>query len=147
MKAGTLKQKQAMPGNVYHEKKKFMSEGEGAHAGSLNPLKRDTEEERDEAEEKEAQRLLQLGHTQEVTGMYIEMGNTTMATSSLDGLLIFWDFGSHSIIKKIAHECPLTMMLGFQDGGKQVPDYSRELMSSCELGACMYPQSNSTSAL
>ena len=29
MKAGTLKMKQAMPGNVFHEMKSFMAEGEG----------------------------------------------------------------------------------------------------------------------
>ena len=118
MKAGTLKQKQALPGNVLHEHKKFMSEGTGASAGSLNPIKKiAVEDDDEELEVKEKEKLMQEGHKQDVTGMFIDIANTVMVTSSLDGSLIFWDFGSHTVLDKVIHSSPLTMMIGFQDGG------------------------------
>lgn len=118
MKAGTLQQKQAVPGNVFHEQKKFMKEGTGAYAGSLNPLNKGNEKEEEaEREAKEMLRLGQEGHTQDVTGMFIEIANTIMTTCSLDGQLIFWDFGGHAVLERVIHSSPLTMMIGFQDGG------------------------------
>lgn len=116
MKPGTLKMKQAMPGNVYHEQKSFLSEGLGASAGSLNPVKLalgPTET----AEERALSKRSKEGHKLDVTGMFIDIGNTVMVTCGLDCQLIFWDFGSHAILHKLTHTAPLTMMLGFQDGG------------------------------
>ena len=40
-----------------------------------------------------------------------------MVSCGLDGLLIFWDFRTYCIVSKVAHESPLTQMLGFRDGG------------------------------
>ena len=40
-----------------------------------------------------------------------------MVTCGMDGLLIFWDYGTHAILQKVPHSSPLTMMQGFQDGG------------------------------
>jgi hypothetical protein len=39
MKDSTLKLKEAVPGNVFHERKKFMDEGKGVSSNSLNPKK------------------------------------------------------------------------------------------------------------
>ena len=74
-------------------------------------------EEEAEREAKEMLRLGQEGHTQDVTGMFIEIANTIMTTCSLDGQLIFWDFGGHAVLERVIHSSPLTMMIGFQDGG------------------------------
>jgi U3 small nucleolar RNA-associated protein 21 len=116
MKAGTLKMKQAMPGNVFHEMKSFMAEGEGASAGSLNTLKPTLPLET--PEEIALLKKSKEGHKLDVTGMFIDIGNTLMVTCGLDCQLIFWDFGSHAILHKLTHTSPLTMMHGFQDGGK-----------------------------
>ena len=118
MKTGTLQQKQAVPGNIFYEQKKFMKEGNGAHAGSLNPVKIDSNEESEEDKKaREILRLKQEGHSQDVTGMFIEIANTIMVTCSLDGQIIFWDFGTHAVLDAIAHNSPFSMMVGFQDGG------------------------------
>lgn len=118
MKAGTLQQKQAVPGNIFYEQKKFMKAGNGAQAGSLNPAKIGSNEESEEDKKaKEMLKLKQEGHSQDVTGMFIEIANTIMVTCSLDGQIIFWDFGTHAVLDTIAHNSPLTMMIGFQDGG------------------------------
>jgi WD40 repeat protein len=49
--------------------------------------------------------------------MFLEIANTVMVTCGLDGQLIFWDFGTHAILKKEMLKSPLTMMHGCQDGG------------------------------
>jgi hypothetical protein len=59
MKNGHLIQKQAMPGNVFHEQKKFMSEGESSN--SLNPVKKDELSEVEIAEELELKRTANQG--------------------------------------------------------------------------------------
>jgi hypothetical protein len=46
--------------------------------------------------------------------MFIEIANTIMVTCGLDGLLIFWDFGTHQILNKQQLKSPITMMHGFQ---------------------------------
>ena len=114
MKPSTLQHKQAVPGNVFYEEKNFLAEGEGSGAGSLNPIAKAEVTYTDE--EKEAYKDSKEGHTKDVTGMFIEIANTVMVTCGLDGLLIFWDYGSHAILQKVPHSSPLTMMQGFQDG-------------------------------
>ena len=128
IKKGTLKQKEAVPGNVYHEQKKFMSEGNDASAGSLNAVKV-AHNPVEAAAVREALRKREEGHTQDVTGMFIEIANTVMVTCGLDSRLIFWDFGSHAILHKLTHTSPFTMMLGFQDGGERETNPSQYLAS------------------
>jgi U3 small nucleolar RNA-associated protein 21 len=115
MKPSTLLHKQAVPGNVFYEEKNFLAEGEGSGAGSLNPIAKAEVTYTDE--EKEAFKNSKEGHTQDVTGMFIEIANTVMVTCGMDGLLIFWDYGTHAILQKVPHSSPLTMIQGFQDGG------------------------------
>ena len=117
MKEGQLKQRQAVPGNVFHQQKSFLDEGKGAEAGSLRipPAGANAAAAKSAAAAMVA--AAPDGHSQSVTGIFIEVANTVMATCGLDGLLVFWDFASHAVLHRADLQTPLTMMQGFQDGG------------------------------
>jgi len=99
---------------VFHQQKSILDEGKGGEAGSLRIAPAANTNGNGAAA---AAAEVPDGHTQSVTGIFIEVANTVMATCGLDGLLVFWDFASHAVLHRAALPSPLTMMQGFQDGG------------------------------
>jgi U3 small nucleolar RNA-associated protein 21 len=110
MKKGTEHTRLNTVGNVLHEHKKIMNDdGKDYSAGSLKGGKKKKEN----AELK----IINEGHTQEITGIFIDMMNSTMVSCGLDGLVIFWDFNNHNELNRIAHKSPQLFMQGFRDSG------------------------------
>ena len=114
-----------MPGNVYHQHKSFVEEGKGGETNSLkiNQNKQQSQHINtvggsDSTSESSAAGVQgQSGHTQAVTGMFIEIANTVMVTCALDGWVIFWDFGTKEALHRVSLKSPAMMLQGFQDGG------------------------------
>ena len=91
-----------MPGNVYHQHKSFVEEGKGGETDSLKLNKnKQTPAGSTSTSESAAEVQGQSGHTQAVTGMFIEIANTVMATCGLDGWVIFWDFGTKDALHRV----------------------------------------------
>ena len=55
------------------------------------------------------------GHTDEVSGLFIDIANIIMVSSGFDGYLIFWDFASHKIKRFVNIANPVTLLQGFKD--------------------------------
>lgn len=53
----------------------------------------------------------------EVSGLFIDIANLVMASSGLDGRLMFWDFSSHRLMAAVQHSAGLTVLQGFRDNG------------------------------
>lgn len=58
-----------------------------------------------------------VGHSSEVTGLFIDGLNSTMISCGMDGFVIFWDFDSHSELARVDVGTPLLQLVGFKDSG------------------------------
>jgi U3 small nucleolar RNA-associated protein 21 len=57
-----------------------------------------------------------VGHSNEVTGLFVDITTTVLVSCGLDSQIIFWDFATQKIISKISVDSPQTLMVGFKDG-------------------------------
>ena len=97
-----LKRKSAIPGNVFHEHK-LMS-------GQATKDNKEAKKHNTAASDKE-----EIGHSLEVTGLFIDLTNTVMVSCGLDGMIIFWDFQNHKPLHKVTHNNPQLLIQGFRD--------------------------------
>ena len=89
------------PGNVFYEEKQMLNESMVVYP---------TEKKRPGAADEK-------GHTDEVTGMVVDITNSVLVSCSLDGQLIFWNLHSHAMIESVQVGCPLTMLLAHKEAG------------------------------
>jgi U3 small nucleolar RNA-associated protein 21 len=117
-----VKARRATPGNVLNIVKNVVNEGKGGAAGSL---KMDTDTDTGTGDDKigtseggihEADRDV-YGHTQEVTGVFVDIASTVVVSCGLDGEVIFWDFQSRVLSSHVCHGVPHVRMVGFADAG------------------------------
>lgn len=120
MTAGKTATRLKQPGNVLHEKNKILGitenekTGQTWKAGSLSQ-----QNETDSAESKLTSIVEEaecIGHTGEVTGLFVDTTMSILVSSGLDGKLIFWDFNSHKILGVADNSSPILKMEGFRDG-------------------------------
>ena len=58
-----------------------------------------------------------IGHSSEVTGLFIDGLNSTMISCGMDGFVIFWDFDTHTELARVDLGTPLILLVGFKDSG------------------------------
>jgi U3 small nucleolar RNA-associated protein 21 len=109
----SIKKREASPANVLAVQKAIEKEGKGGETGSL---KRKIAN-KDEIEAKALESKYD-GHTAEVTGLFMDITNAVLVSCSIDGSVIFWDFMSHTILKRHTFsDCPQLRLVGFRDAG------------------------------
>eukprot|EP01038_Epipyxis_sp_PR26KG_P010444 gene10444-14028_t len=101
-KKNIINRKANIPGNVYNDEKVVRMMNDNFMSTSF---------------ESDNTVKVQMGHHDEVTGLFVDMMNMVLVSCGLDGLLIFWDFNNHQILKIVDHnKVPLIRMQGFRDG-------------------------------
>lgn len=106
---GNEKLRTATPGNVMHDYKEILNMyGEFHGAGALTK--------NDEKTQSSTAPAVSEQHTGDVTGVFVDMTNTVLASCGLDGKLIFWDFVTHAVLHVVTHSCAQLRMVGFRDG-------------------------------
>ena len=104
------------PGNVLHEKDKILgiSDVENWKAGSLNNQEdsssKDTQSTNDNGDD------AATGHTDQITGLFLDSTLSVLVSSGLDGKLIFWNFSDRQVIEIVQINIPILKMECFRDG-------------------------------
>ena len=89
------------PGNVFYEEKLMLKESMVTYP----------------TEKKAQAGAGEKGHSDEVTGMAVDITNSVLVSCALDGQLIFWNLHSHAIIESVQVDYPLTMLLLHKEAG------------------------------
>lgn len=93
-----------VPGNVYYEEKQMLKESADAGTYAISTTTANPS-------------VLSRGHSEEVTGLVVDITNSILVSCSLDGRLIFWSFDGHTVIKEINVGKPLTMLIAQKEAG------------------------------
>lgn len=93
------------PGNVLHELTKILNLHED---DKINPSEKD--------HFKSDLNSDAQFHTKDVTGIFIDVTNAHMVSSSLDMQLLFWDFESQKCMHCIKLKCEVLILKGYRDG-------------------------------
>lgn len=112
MSDAVMKVRAATPGNVIHELLNALDDDSGEIHPQIQTLAKKTLATTDKNVTKE-------GHTQEVTGLFIDSTNSLLVSCGLDGLLIFWNFRAptHAQLAAVQTDTPQMFLHGFRDGG------------------------------
>eukprot|EP01034_Spumella_vulgaris_P032453 gene32453-40053_t len=111
MKQGLIDIRARIPGNVLFEEKR-MSEDAMLSVPGQAP----TPSAKGAAPGASLNTSLQGLHTQDVTGLFMDMTNTTLVSCGRDGKIVFWDFHNHTVWQELQMDSPQLMMQGFRDG-------------------------------
>ena len=117
--AEKLKQNAATPGNVWHEYAQIIGKDDKAIGkGSLQSIKPILQKSAKDNKhhETETADIAMDGHTADVTGLFVDYTLGVLASCSLDGALIIWDFESHRLLHVITVNAPLIQMVPYRDG-------------------------------
>lgn len=101
------KAKSKIPGNVFHDFKSLL----GDDADSNTDLRKREISRKLERSENRTKR-----HFGEVTGLFIDISNSTMISCGLDGNIICWDFMSHECKDCISNTSPQILLRAYRDG-------------------------------
>jgi U3 small nucleolar RNA-associated protein 21 len=111
-----IRNREASPANVLAVQRAFLKEGQHGHA---NSLKRKVPND-DAAVAKTVAAVGEessAGHTQEVTGLFIDLTNTLLLSCSIDGRVICWNFLTHQLVAQYLLQSPQLRLEGFHDSG------------------------------
>jgi len=116
LKKGAERDRSRVAGNVLHETKKLLGSSDSYRAGSLStPVEKSAGESTTVSSAIVAAPVV-TGHTSEVTGVFVDLTNSTLVSCGLDGLVIFWGFNSRSVVHSLQLSSPQTRMQGFLEG-------------------------------
>ena len=106
------------PGNVLHEKNKLLGLTEGGgdshRAGSLSV---DASKKNTTTATTGGGGVVVTGHTDEVTGIFVDITNSCLVSVGRDGLIIFWNFATRAVVSSMQMSSPQLRLEGFKEGG------------------------------
>ena len=89
------------PGHVLHEHKAFIWS--------------DKKKKKNNSDGDDTASSSSVAHGDAVTGLFIDLANTTLVTAGMDGMLSFWDFSTRELLERIDVGAPIHLMTGFRD--------------------------------
>ncbi len=120
LRAKEIAKRVSNPSNVLFAKREVQRDGMGGETHSLNPSKKQSQSTSTTAATPvvDEPEVVTKGHTAEVTGLFVDMANTTLVSCGLDGNVVFWDFMSHALLSVHATDSVSHLRLqGFREAG------------------------------
>lgn len=116
LKKGLENVRKKQPGNVLHERNKLLGITDGKEdshkAGSLSSVPKKPKETTGTGDCEPSV----CGHTADVTGVFVDITNSCLVSVGMDGLVIFWNFATHTVVDSVQLSSPQIRMEAFKEG-------------------------------